>query len=264
MNQAYNKTDVGTFFDYKGYQIPNHLMKLTGGGSDTFDSISNAHIQIMRELVGIDPNWNFLEIGCGIGRDAIPLGEIINPNANYVGVDIEAASIDWCNQNISKRHPNFRFHFIDIYEKWFNPNGQVQLASVELPVNNMSTDLVFLQSVFTHMLRTDIVHYLKEFERLLRRGGKVYATFFIIDDNIRSALNDQSYLQFKHVESPGCFIQSKDSPTQAVAYTEKVLQEMLDEAGFELALPITYGSWSGMRSPINGGQDSVVIHRRGE
>ncbi len=264
MNQAYDKTDVGSFFEYKGYQIPIHLMKLTGGGSDTFDLIASAHIQIIRELVGIDPNWNFLEIGCGIGRDAIPLGEILKPNAKYVGIDIEAASIDWCNQNISKRHPNFKFHFIDIYEKWFNPNGKVQLSSVKLPVDNMSTDLVFLQSVFTHMLRTDIVHYLKDFERLLRRGGKVYATFFIVDDNIRSALNDKSYLQFKHTESPGCFIQSKDSPTQAVAYTEDVLQEMLDAAGLELAQPITYGCWSGMRSPTNGGQDSVVIRRRGE
>lgn len=264
MNQAYNRADVDAFFEYKGYQIPVNLMKLTGGGPDTFDLIANEHIQIIRELVGINPNWNILEIGCGIGRDAIPLGEILSPTASYVGVDIEADQIDWCNQNINKRHPNFRFCFIDIYEKLYNPKGQVPFHSVRLPVDDMSIDLVILQSVFTHMLRADVVHYLKEFARLLRRGGKVYTTFFIIDDNIRNALTDKSYLQFKYSESPGCFLQSLENPTHAVAYTEQILQEMLDEAGLELVQPVTYGFWSGMRSPINGGQDSVVIRRRGE
>ena len=114
------------------------------------------------------------------------------------------------------------------------------------------------------MLRADIVHYLKDFARLLRRGGKVYTTFFIVDDNIRNALTDKSYLQFKYSESPGCFLQSLENPTHAVAYTEEILQEMLDEAGLEFAHQIIYGFWSGMRSPTNGGQDSVVLRRCGE
>ena len=264
MNQVFSKTDDSEFFEYKGYRIPVHLMKLTGGGADTFDKIANEHIQIISDLVGINPHWNILEIGCGIGRDAIPLGEILSPTANYVGVDIEAASIDWCNQNIGKRHPNFRFEFIDIYEKLYNPNGQVPLCSVQLPAEDMSVDLVILQSVFTHMLRTDIVHYLKDFARLLRCGGKVYTTFFIVDDDIRNSLTDKSYLQFKYSQSPGCFLQSLENPTHAVAYTEEILQEMLDEAGLELAHQIIYGSWSGMRTPTNGGQDSVVLRRCGE
>ena len=47
------------FFDYKGYRIPEHLIALTGAGSETLDLIGRAHIEHLEEFVGTDPGMTF-------------------------------------------------------------------------------------------------------------------------------------------------------------------------------------------------------------
>ena len=96
-------------YRFKGYDIPIDLMELTGGGPSTFDAISQAHTDNLRRWIGLEPTHTVLEIGCGIGRDAIPLTEILS-EGRYVGIDIIKRSIDWCTDNIAKRHPNFGFY----------------------------------------------------------------------------------------------------------------------------------------------------------
>jgi cyclopropane fatty-acyl-phospholipid synthase-like methyltransferase len=62
-------------FEYKGYQIPTRLMQLTGGGPENFDAVSRVHMDLIERHVGLFPDMKVVEIGCGIGRDAIPLTE---------------------------------------------------------------------------------------------------------------------------------------------------------------------------------------------
>ena len=75
-------------------------MKLTGGGPESFERIALDHIQNLLETVGLYNDYNFLELGSGISRDAIPLMDFISSRGSYKGVDIFKDTIDWCNSNI--------------------------------------------------------------------------------------------------------------------------------------------------------------------
>ncbi|WP_187294342.1 class I SAM-dependent methyltransferase [Methylobacterium sp. B1] len=77
---------------------------MTGGGTDSFEAISDGHIYLLRELLRLDSKHNILEIGCGIGRDAIPLTKILSDQSKYLGIDIIERSINWCNENISAKY----------------------------------------------------------------------------------------------------------------------------------------------------------------
>jgi SAM-dependent methyltransferase len=66
------------------------------------------------------------------------------------------------------------------------------LPHYKIPADNATVDLVILFSVFTHMLRDDLRFYLSEFRRILRPAGRVYATVFLLDDEILTKQDPQS------------------------------------------------------------------------
>jgi SAM-dependent methyltransferase len=140
---------------FKGYDIPVDLMEMTGGGPSTFDMISEAHTNNLRRFIGLASTHTLLEIGCGIGRDAIPLTEILT-EGKYVGIDIIKRSIDWCADHISKRHPNFKFYHYDVEDQLHNLDGKTKTADIYIPLPDRSVDRIILFSVFTHMLQPEI------------------------------------------------------------------------------------------------------------
>ena len=171
-------------------------MLLTGGGPDTFDSISQWHFSLLDKWIGIDPDHTvLLEIGCGIGRDAIPLSERLIAG-KYVGVDIIKPSIEWCTANIATRHPQFSFLHFDVEDQLHNKMGILKTSDVSVPLPDQSVDRIILFSVFTHMFRLDIEHYLREFRRLLKLDGLVYATTFIYDDDILASARKTNLTPF--------------------------------------------------------------------
>lgn len=257
---------AGSIFHYHGYSIPVRLVNLTGGGPETFDSISRQHMAKLREFIGLRDDLKVMEIGCGIGRDAIPLTEILSRRGNYVGIDIIKESIDWCSANISKRHPNFRFVHYDVKDQIHNPGGQSSTTKIRLPAEDKSTDLVILQSVFTHMFREDIIHYMKEFARVMKPSGRAYATCFLVDDAVLERARQTNLtpfnLRFEHAWGEGCFINDPKYPTGAVAYTREAFSAMIDQSGLKLARPFLRGAWSGYYPDPEDSQDAAILTPR--
>lgn len=253
-------------FHFRGYDIPVRLCRLTGGGPDTFEAISDMHIHNVNAACGFRSDLNVMEIGCGIGRDAIPLTSIIGEHGRYVGTDVIYDSVLWCSHNISQRHPNFTFIHQDIHDALHNPSGTATLEKTDLPMDDDWADLIVLQSVFTHMLSNGVVHYLAEFARILRKGGLVYATVFLVNDEILDVARRTNLtpwnLRFEHMASDGVFINDPKHPTGAVAYREDVLRTLIDRAGLKLVGPIRLGAWSGAHSLAFDAQDVVVLRRK--
>jgi SAM-dependent methyltransferase len=250
-------------FEYKGYRIPVQLVDLTGGGTDTWDVISRGHMEQYAKYAPIDKDASVLEVGCGVGRDAIQLGEHLSSRGAYVGIDIIRPSIEWCQANITSRHPNFTFHHLNIRSQIHNSGGALRVRDVELPVSSASADRIILQSVFTHMFYDDIIHYLKEFRRILKPGGKVVASFFVIDDEVRKMIDanggDPSFdLKFASPYGEGCFINDERYPEGAVAFDPRRLERMLAKSRMVLDQPIHSGFWCG-RQGVTDGQDIAVL-----
>lgn len=250
-------------FDYKGYRIPVPLVDLTGGGTDTWDVIARGHMEQYARYAPIDKDSAVLEVGCGVGRDAIQLTEHLSNAGSYVGIDIIRPSIEWCQANITPRHPNFSFHHLDIQSQIHNSGGSLRVRDVKLPVPSASADRIILQSVFTHMFYDDIIHYLKEFRRILKPGGKVVSSFFVIDDKVQKMIDvsggDPAFnLRFAFPHGEGCYINDETYPEGAVAFTPPRLEKMLAKSGMVLDQPIHPGFWSG-RQGVTDGQDIVVL-----
>src|SRR5205807_8842570 len=104
---------------------------------------------------------HMLDVGSGTGRMARPLTRYLK-GGSYEGIDIVARSVQWCQRTYASRYPNFRFHFADIYNKVYNPDGKHKASEYRLPFETSSFDFFFLTSVFTHMLPQDMEHYLSE------------------------------------------------------------------------------------------------------
>ena len=252
---------------YMGYDIPIDLMLMTGGGPDTFGPISRLHIDNLTRYVGLDPGFTVLEIGCGIGRDAIPLTKVLSADrgGHYIGIDIIRPSIEWCVANIQARNPNFVFYNMNIQDQLHNPAGAVAAAATYLPVPDARVDRVIMQSVFTHMLRADVAHYLGEIRRVMKPGALAYLTVFLFHDALLARAQETNLtvfnLRFEHEVEPGCRINDLAHPTGAVAYTNDLMDKLIAEAGLRHARPPLLGSWSGYYPEPQDGQDVLILER---
>lgn len=115
------------------FDIPVDLLNMTGGGIDTFDAIAGFHMSSLEKHIGISPSHSILEIGCGIGRDAIPLTKILSQEGRYLGVDIVQRSIDFCNNSIKAKYKNFDFIHYDVADQLHNPSGTTKTTDIALP-----------------------------------------------------------------------------------------------------------------------------------
>ena len=247
---------------FKGYDIPVDLMELTGGGPGNFDLISKGHTDNLHRWVGLEAGHTVLEIGCGIGRDAIPLTEILT-EGRYVGIDIIKRSIDWCKDNIARTNPHFGFYHYDVKDQLHNPGGTIKTTDIRIPLTAKSVDRVVLFSVFTHMFQADIEHYLREFKRVLKPSGLVYATTFLFTDEILEkarATNLTPFdLRFEHEINSNCRINTPSHPLGAVAYSVAAWDEMIAASGMRYAKPFLHGAWSGFYADPQDGQDVAIL-----
>jgi SAM-dependent methyltransferase len=249
------------FFEYEGYKFPVHLVDMTGGGTDTWDEISKYHVSMYKQYAPIQKDHFVVEMGSGVGRDAIQIAKILSKKGRYIGLDIIRDSILWCQQNISTKHPNFEFIYLDINSQIHNPTGGQKTTDIKLPIPSNSVDRIMLHSVFTHMFEDDITHYLKDFRRILKKDGIVLASFFLLDEEtLARARKNKSTLTFKYPSPFGkdSLVNDNQYPEGAVGYYPAAIKRMLKNSRMKVSGPVHIGSWSGLKKASNG-QDIFVL-----
>jgi SAM-dependent methyltransferase len=120
------------------------------------------------------------DFGCGCGRLARQLILQSPRPARYVGIDLHADMIAWCDANLAPAAPGFSFEHHDVFHEFFNP-GDGKSRWAPLPAAEDSATLVIAHSVFTHILQEDAGRYLEEVGRILRPGGVARMSFFLFD-----------------------------------------------------------------------------------
>ena len=61
-----------------------------------FNTIGQKLFQYLVDIGGLKPNDKVLDVGCGVGRMAIPLTRYLSSEGTYDGLDIVAESIEQC------------------------------------------------------------------------------------------------------------------------------------------------------------------------
>jgi len=207
-------------------------------------------LKIYRKICGLQPDERMLDVGCGIGRKTLPLTQYFNEHATYEGIDVAKKGIDWCRQKITPRFPNFRFQQIDVYNKHYNPDGKYRPSEYTFPFPDKSFSFVMLGSVFTHMLPSDLEHYLSEIYRILDAGGRCLITYFLLNhESLRLVESGASTLDFKYGLDKHRTI-SPDVPELAVAFDEDWIKTLYSNLGMDL-VRVDYGSWCGRTSYLS-------------
>ena len=149
-------------------------------GSGDFKREGELALSFFRSFCGLQAGHQVLDIGSGIGRIAIPLAGYLDPTGGYEGFDVVETGVKWCRENISSRHPNFRFQYVPLDNDLYRKEGQ-SAANFKFPYPEDSFHLSIASSLFTHMLPEEVLNYLGEIHRVLKPGGRCYATFFLYD-----------------------------------------------------------------------------------
>jgi SAM-dependent methyltransferase len=239
-----------------GELVPPRRLGYVGAGN--FRAVGQEFLGHFRDLGGLRPDHDVLDVGCGIGRMAVPLTGYLSPDSSYHGFDIVPTGVRWCQENISARYPNFHFQVADIYNQRYNPTGSATSENYTFPFPEDSFDFSYATSVFTHMLPADVENYLKELARVIRPGGRVLNTFFLLDrSNGRGPDSDRATIPFS-VEEDGYWTVSRRTPEVAIAFEEQVIRALYERHGFEVG-EIHHGAWSGVDGPSF--QDIVVATR---
>ncbi|HVP37574.1 MAG TPA: class I SAM-dependent methyltransferase [Candidatus Saccharimonadales bacterium] len=241
--------------------VPPEALNFVGGGN--FQEIGREFKDHFVRLGGLQPHERVLDVGCGIGRMAIPLTTYLRPPGEYHGFDIVPHGIAWCQQRITARFPHFRFVHANLFNRSYNPDGPIQPKDFRFPYPDRYFDFAFLTSVFTHMLPEDLEHYLAEIERVLRPGGRSLITWFLLNaESGRHLAEGSSALAFKY-EVEGCLSTHDDKPEEAIAYPEEVVRGLYDRHGFDVLEPVRWGSWCGRKEFLSF-QDVVLANRRAD
>ncbi len=229
-------------------------------GFGDFKRIGKIFEHYLVVLGHLEPQHKMLDVGCGIGRIAVPLTGYLAAPGEYWGLDVSRRGIDWCVRKITPRHPSFHFLWCDVYSKEYNPAGSCRARDYRFPFETGTFDFVCAISLFTHMLRPDLERYVAEAARVTKPGGRLFATFFLLNDEARSLATDGGEgLLFPH-EVEGTWVAETRTPEAAAAHDEADVRGLLASCGFRIEEPVHYGAWCGRPSFVSY-QDMIVAVR---
>jgi ubiquinone/menaquinone biosynthesis C-methylase UbiE len=240
-----------------GELVPPDEMIFVGGGD--FKAVGEHFLQIFVEHCGLKQDENVLDVGCGIGRMAIPLTKYLT--GRYEGFDIVPEGIRWCEQKISHKYSNFHFRLADVYNSEYNKEGQYKASEYRFSYGSEEFDFVFATSVFTHLLPQDTENYLSEIARVLKKGERCLITYFLLNlESLKQIHAKISKEDFRY--GTGRYrTTDKNTPEAAVAYEEEYIRELYRKFGLQIVEPIHYGHWCGREESLSY-QDIVIATKR--
>lgn len=236
-------------------------------GGRNFERYGRFLADLLVQRASLTKKSRVLEIGCGCGRTAFALTRLLAPG-NYVGMDIERKSLESCKSDSLLKGSRFSFDYLDVQNDLYNRNGAFKASEYRFPYADSSFDIVFLVSVFTHMLTADVRNYIGEICRMLTPGGVCMMSTFLLD---YEEVGKGCGLVFPYSQDE-CRYRDRASPEAAVGYPLSFFRKEFERHNALLLGEPRVGSWRGNRSrasqPVglasaDFSQDILFFQRRG-
>ncbi len=219
---------------------------------------------------GLTSETMLLDIGCGDGRFPSALAKFFT-TGSYTTIEVNKGYVDYLGGTLGKKNVAFRFVHADLWHSYYNPQGKHKTNEYVFPFPDASFDLVYLNSIFTHFLPTEIEHYLREIHRILKPGGTVYATYFPVNDESLSldakGMGEKDLTigrpKVMNHKIENYWIRDNDVLEHVVGIDEVWLKDAYRKHGLKWDKAV-YGTWCG-RTLIPGKmhQQDIVIGKKG-
>ena len=221
-------------------------------------------LSIGRELAatlvdhGLAPRSRVLDVGCGYGRLALGLVAEGVHEGDYLGFDILKRHITWCSDTLTPVHPRLRFKHVDAHNPRYNPAGTLDADKIHFPAGIGTVDVAAVFSVFTHLYRPTVAHYLAELRRVLRPGAVAVTTWLLWDENrLEATQSDACAYPLNFELDPQTRYNDADDPLRAIAFHPRLVTELVHEAGLRIRSS-ERGSWDGV-TESSSFQDLLVL-----
>jgi SAM-dependent methyltransferase len=130
----------GAFLDLidaaRGIDLPPHRLR---GGYGDLKAVGHAYLRYFIEYAKLRPNHKVLDVGCGIGRMALPLTRYLSAEGEYYGFDPGPDGVNWCIGHVTPRFHNFHFEVADLRNEFFNPLGKLNAEDYRFPYEGKSS-----------------------------------------------------------------------------------------------------------------------------
>ncbi len=239
---------------------PENIRTWVGPFKDTnyFIESGRQTFNILKNYARLSRSHTILDAGCGCGRVALHLLDYLNAGGQYYGFDICPEHIEWCSKNISPSFANFHFIHIDVNKKLYNPSGKLQLRNAILPYSANMFDVICAHSLFTHMLHDEMEHYISEFSRVIKRNGKFYASYYLMNPKTAEGIRRKSAaFNFEHKVGECCTF-DKENPEEGIAQSELFVRKVYQQQNFKITEPIQYSGWDKNHKPD---QDFIIAEK---
>lgn len=231
-----------------GGDAPPVFINFSGGGD--FAQIGAHQVSLISSRLGLKGHESVLDIGCGIGRVALPFAQRF-PELRYLGFDVVGYGIEWARKK-TRLGTSYMFLHADIKNSFYNPFGSIDPRLYRFPSDDSSIDVVFATSVFTHLLKPVAQHYLRESARVLNPSGSLYITTFLTGFEPEPSPAFEFSERFKDTS-----VASSVEPEMAVGFSLNEWAEMASEAGLTVN-EVYPGSWRG-GAKREDFQDAIIL-----
>jgi SAM-dependent methyltransferase len=227
-------------------------------GGQRFVSEGQYLKKLLQRFANLAPDSNVLEIGCGCGRVPVALIDTFR-NGSYLGVDIDEISLQACQQNTLFDDKPFYFSLINVYNEIYNPSAEESAEFYHFPFSQEQFDVIFLFSVFTHMLPASVANYIKEISRMLNFGGRCLFSCFLMDYG-----HEGRSISFPYRFDDHC-LHLDSLPEKAVGYYLETLDKEFARNGMKRVGQPLIGNWrlpsTSVQSTIQFAQDILVYSK---
>lgn len=240
--------------------VPPRGLIYTGSAKGAKNYIEQGSLQLeaLKQTIDLKPDDTVLDIGSGIGRTAIALTSYLSSEGRYEGFDVVELGVDWCNSRIGKDFPNFHFKYVALYNDLYNESENKAVDFV-FPYASDTFDKIFSFSLFTHMQIADIENYFGEINRVLKKDGLAFSTFFLYDDAEEKLISENGDYSFSIIRD-GYRLMSDQVKAGNVAIHKDKLAEMMSTKNLVID-KIIDGFWKGENTSKEF-QDIVVFKRK--
>jgi len=211
-----------------------------------------------------------VDFGCGHGKMAPVSMFFTHPAGEYLGIDIQESTIDFCRKKYS-RLPGVKFHLSKDVNPFYPAQAQSgtspnRACGQDWPVAPESVDVVIAISVFTHLKEAEAFGYADRIHTILKPGAVAILTFHILEEPRRKPVAMLNYsprlarlLEFP-TALPGrynWFTSCPDLPESGIAVNSAALNSLI-QGKFRME-SLVKGSATGGIGPLP--QDVVVLRK---